>query len=65
MGYTGHNGNQMTLSRKQVVFQGWDETMMPAIVRAVEPGSVVKRPKSQLAKMAREEAQIAVGQDDQ
>ena len=54
LGYTGHDGNQVTASRKQVVFQDWDKTLMPAVVRRVEPGSEVKRPKSQLDKMARD-----------
>ena len=54
LGYAGHDGNQVQQSRKQAVFQGWDEKLMPAVVRPVVPGSEVKRPKSQLEKRARD-----------
>ena len=53
IGYTGSMGNQPTPSRKEVVFEGWDNAMLPAVIRSIEPGSAVRRPKSQLEKMAR------------
>ena len=52
LGYSGYDGNQVSKSRKHVVFLGWDRTLMPAVVRTVETDSEVKRPKSQLDKRA-------------
>ena len=51
LGYTVVHGNVPTPSRKKVVFQGWDPSLIPAVARTVEPGSEVRRPRSKVEKM--------------